>query len=188
MHHDRRRMFHAHLHWDLPTGEDPYERDRFDTQEAVYLVASDASRQQHLASVRLLPSTSPHLLKAKYSFLCETEVPIGRATWEMGRICTSYALSAQDATYTRSLLATGLIEFALLHRIELLTSIIRVGRLPQLLCAGWRCAPLGPPRSVDGEMVGAISIQVSPEMLRNFRTSLGLFGSVLRFEDMPEAA
>jgi acyl-homoserine lactone synthase len=35
--------------------------------------------------------------------------------------------------------------------------------LSQLLSAGWRCDPLGLPQMVDGALVGAVEIGISPE-------------------------
>jgi acyl-homoserine lactone synthase len=88
----------------------------------------------------------------------------------------------------RGLLATGLFEFGLLHGIKQFTGVANVEWLSQVLSAGWDCRPLGPPQEVSGEKIGAISIHVHSETLRNFRTFLALKGPVLRQEISAEAA
>ena len=43
------------------------------------------------------------------------------------------------------------------------TAVCEMAFLSQLLSAGWRCDPLGMPQMVDGALVGAVEIGVSPK-------------------------
>jgi N-acyl-L-homoserine lactone synthetase len=61
MHRDRYRVFVEGLKWPLPMAHDGIERDQFDTDTAVYLIDGDAT-QPHRGSLRLLPTTSAHLM------------------------------------------------------------------------------------------------------------------------------
>jgi len=188
MHHDRGQMFAGRRNWDITDDKIRYVQDRFDTLDSTYLVARDASRRAYLASLRLLPSMGPHLLQSKFAFLCEAEVPVGVDIWELEQICTSPSLGIWDSAHTCLQLAAGLLEFALLNGIAQLSSIARASRLSQILSAGWKCAPPGPLRSVDGEAVGAISIRVCSEALQNFRYWLSLSSPTLHLEEMAQAA
>ena len=58
---DRKRLFIDLLDWDLTVVDDRLEVDRFDDAYATYIIAADRAGR-HLASMRLLPSTRPHLL------------------------------------------------------------------------------------------------------------------------------
>lgn len=188
MHRDRKRIFVDRLRWKVPVVDGQFEIDQFDTPAAVYLIASDPSRQKHLASVRLLPSTGPHLLGDLFPFLCEDGVPTGEHIWEITRLCTSPDAGRADSPRLRGLLAAGLFEFALLHGISQLTGVAHVEWLSQVLAAGWECAPLGPLHIVDGESIGAIQIRVHAQTLQNFRAALGIQGSILEREAIAEAA
>jgi acyl-homoserine lactone synthase len=162
--------------------------DQFDTDDAIYLIASDSDAKQHLGSVRVLPSKRPHLLGSLFPYLCEAGVPAGDDISEITRLCTSPEVSRQDTLRVRGLLATGLFEFGLLYGVKQFTGVANVEWLSQVLSAGWDCRPLGPPQEVSGEMIGAISIHVHSETLRNFRAFLALKGPVLRHEVSAEAA
>ena len=77
MHRDRKAVFVDRLKWDVPVVDGVFEKDQFDTSDAIYLVATDPKHQQHLGSVRLLPSNGPHLLGEVFPHLCEKAVPTG---------------------------------------------------------------------------------------------------------------
>lgn len=188
MHRDRKRIFVDRLKWGVPVVDGVYEIDQFDTDNAIYLVASDADAKKHLGSVRVLPSKGEHLLGSLFPYLCENGVPVGEEISEITRLCTSPDLPRESAIRVRALLATGLFEFGLLYGIKQFTGVAQVEWLSQVLSAGWDCKPLGPPQDVDGEMIGAIIIHVHSETLQNFRSFLRLRGPVLHLESVADAA
>ena len=97
MHADRKRIFVDSLKWEIPVVEDKYEIDQFDNEDAVYLLALDPKKQLHMGSVRLLPSSKPHLLGDVFPMLCDKGVPRGDDIWEITRLCTAPQLRGREA-------------------------------------------------------------------------------------------
>lgn len=180
MHRDRKRVFVDRLGWDLPVEAGEREVDQFDTDQAVYLLALDRAGQ-HQGSIRLLPTTSPHLLSTVFPHLCERGVPQDEETWEITRLCTSPA--AADALTTRRQLMVAVIEFALLYGVRRYSCMSHMQYLSQVLAVGWDCEPLGLPQpDASGQMVGAIIIKITPETLSLVRSRAGLRAPILRWE------
>jgi N-acyl-L-homoserine lactone synthetase len=170
MHRDRRRIFVDKLGWDVPVSADGLEIDQFDNEDAAYLVALDDSRTRHLGSVRLLPSTKPHILGTAFPDLCGGEVPMGQDVWEITRFCVSpdirdYAIN----TRIQRALAIGMVEFALLFEITTYTFVTHLGWLPLILSLGWDAQPLGLPAGEGRQAVGAAKLNIMPSTLSLFR-------------------
>jgi N-acyl-L-homoserine lactone synthetase len=67
----RAKVFNDRLGWDVKVSDDR-EMDRFDELNPLYLVETDEHRNV-LASLRLLPTTGPHMLSDVFSELMEPE-------------------------------------------------------------------------------------------------------------------
>lgn len=187
MHRDRKKVFVDTLKWDVPVVDGQYEIDQFDTDEAIYLVALAPETQRHLGSVRLLPSTGPHLLSEVFPFLCDKGVPIGDDIWEITRLCTAPAKDIEPRLIRRRL-ATAMCEFGLLYGINRYTCVTHVQYLSNLLAVGWECDLLGEPRQVGRDVVGALSISITPATLQLFREKLGSRTPVLQIDAFAAAA
>ena len=187
MHRDRKKIFVDALKWDVPVVDGQFEIDQFDTDAAIYLLELDSQRQRHLGSVRLLPSTGPHLLGDIFPSLCDKGVPVGEDIWEITRLCTAPSKDV-DARLIRRRLATALCEFGLLYGINKYTCVAHIQWLSSLLAVGWECEMLGGPREVGGEVIGAMSISISPATLQLFRQKLGTRVPVLQLDAFAEAA
>lgn len=187
MHRDRKTIFVDHLHWDVPVVDGLYEIDQFDTPDAVYLLAIDPISRAHLGSVRLLQTTRPHLLGEVFADLCEDGVPAAPDVWEITRLCTAPNLDREASRKVRGRLKTALVEFALLYGVRQYTCIAHLQWLSQLIAIGWDTEPLGVPREVGGEVVGALAINITPATLQMFRERSGLKRPVLQWM-VPEAA
>lgn len=159
MHRDRKRVFVDRLGWDVATVDGQYEIDEFDTDEAIYLIVLDDSGRGHLGSVRLLPTTRPHLLSRVFSHLCADGVPTGEDVWEITRLCTRPGL--EDSRSVRCKLMLALIEYALLRQIHRYTCVTHLPYLSRLLAVGWDCEPLGMPAQHGGGLVGALAINIT---------------------------
>jgi acyl-homoserine lactone synthase len=180
MHADRKRVFVDRLKWDVPTVDGRFEMDAFDNEHAIYLVATDPRSGLHLGSVRLLPTTRPHILGDIFPMLVEGEVPRGPDIFEVTRLCTSPQLADWEAhNAVRERLATALIEYALTAGIRRYTMMTHVAYLSQLLATGWDVEPLGLPKEIDGQLLGALQVNVKPETLTLFRAKFGLAEGVL---------
>ena len=192
MHADRKAIFVDRLKWQVPVVDGRYEMDEFDDEHAVYLVATDPKTGEHLGSVRLLPTTRRHILGDVFPMLVEGEVPRGPDVKEVTRLCTSPSLADWEAhNAVREQLATALIEYALVAGITRYTMMTHTAYLSQLLATGWDVEPLGLPKEVGGQMLGALQVNVWPETLQVFRRKFGLPEPVLqldRLEQEPAAS
>ena len=72
--------------WEIPGITDGYDKDQFDTDETVYVVVTDTSVGGVVASSRLNPTTSPHMLSELFAEYCELQdYPVGADVWECSR-------------------------------------------------------------------------------------------------------
>lgn len=183
MHADRKSVFVDRLKWNVPVVDGRFEIDSFDDVHATYLIATTADGQEHLGSVRLLQTTRRHLLGDIFPMLVDGEVPRGSDILEITRLCTSPSLADWEAhNAVRERLATALIEYALTAGITRYTMMTHTAYLSQLLATGWDVEPLGLPKEIDGQMLGALQVNVNVSTLRVFRSKFGLFGPVLRLD------
>jgi acyl-homoserine lactone synthase len=183
MHADRKAVFVDRLKWKVPVVDGRYEVDEFDTEHAVYLIATHPDTNDHLGSVRLLPTTRRHLVGDVFPMLIEGDVPRGPDVWEITRLCTAPSLADWEAhNAVRERLATALIEYALTMGITRYTMMTHTAYLSQLLATGWDVEPLGLPREIAGQSLGALQVNVHASTLQLFRSKFQLTGSVLRLD------
>ena len=168
MHRDRKRVFVDLLHWDVPVVDGSFEIDAFDTDRAVYLIATDPAGA-HLGSFRLLPSDSPHLLGSVFPHLCDGPVPAASATWEITRGCLSPSLRGGDRLRVRNQLATAAVSHALAEGITRYTCIADSAWLSQIPTLGWDTRPLGAPRRINGVLTGALEMLITATTIKGFQ-------------------
>lgn len=186
MHEDRKRVFVDRLGWRLPVLEGDLEVDQFDTDGAVYLVAIEPTTGAHLGSVRLLPTDRPHILGSIFPQLCDGEVPTGPDVYELTRFCISPSVTDQTVgRQVRSELGLAMVEFALLFGIGRVTGTAHMAWLSQLLAVGWDVQPLGLPQEYEGEVIGAIVINITPATLQLLRSRSTRSAPVLRLDLEP---
>jgi N-acyl-L-homoserine lactone synthetase len=155
----RKALFVDLLGWRVPVVADRYEIDRFDSPRCAYLVDSNPG-EPHLGSLRLLPTTRPHILDTLFPALCDGPVPTGPSTWEITRLCLPARLGAARRLAVRNRLISAMVDHALEERVETLTGVVEMRFLSQILDMGWRCRPLGPPARMDGALLGAFRIDL----------------------------
>jgi N-acyl-L-homoserine lactone synthetase len=188
MHHDRKQVFVDRFGWRLPAKGSWLEVDQFDNDYAVYLLAR-SPEGRHRGSVRLLPSSRPHMLSALFSQLCPRGVPSGDDCWEISRLVTSPADAAGTAVLrVHRLLALALVEFAQDNAIRRYSLVAEAHRVPALLSVGWSVTPLGLPTMVDGEQLQALQIDLQSETLDDMRRRLRIAQPVLRVMEAPRRA
>lgn len=156
----RKEVFIDLLKWDLPVLAGQFELDQFDTNEAAYLILTDASGG-HLASARLLPTTSPHILDSFYAELCDDGVPRGEGIFEITRFCLDRSLRSAERRQARDRLVRALVEYALDHGITSYSAIAGTAWAKKILTFGWACAPLGFPRRIGGQDLVALRIDIT---------------------------
>lgn len=156
----RKRVFVDLLGWDVPVLDGRFEIDQFDDRSAHYIVVTDADGT-HLGSARLLPTMRPHILGSLFPMLCEDTPPRGPAILEITRFCLDRRLRAAERRQVRDRLVSALVDHALATGIERYTGVAELAWLQQILAFGWSCRPLGLPQSIDGQLLGALAIDIT---------------------------
>lgn len=172
---DRKRLFVDLFGWDVPVVAGRFEVDQFDTAETVYIIAADDDCA-HEASIRLMPSTRPHMLAELFPNLCPQGVPVGPTTWESTRLCLPQRHGAERRRDLRNQLISAMVDFALARGIDRLTGVLPDAFRKEVLAMGWLAEPLGPAVWVDSGLIGAFAAHVradTPERLRWTGTYVG---------------
>lgn len=159
---DRRTLFVDGLGWDVPIVQDCFEIDQFDGQQAVYF-AEFGDEGEHLGSLRLLPSSGPHILADLFAGLCEHDVPRGPGIYEITRLCLPSRLGAQERLRVRNRLISAMVDYALDAGIHCLTGVVRPGFRTSVLAMGWEASPLGSIRTIGGMALGAFRIEIDAD-------------------------
>lgn len=179
MYQQRSSVFVDRMKWDLVC-EDGQEKDQFDTEDTIYLVVLDDDTGKILSSIRLNPTSKPHLMSEIFSNLCEGEVPRGPTIFEGSRYCYNPELiSRADRLTAMRHMICGVMECAVLYEWEKITFVINMPLLSHCLRAGWNIYPLGIPEYKNKLAVGAFAIDVTRQGLENVRENLDLYGSQL---------
>jgi N-acyl-L-homoserine lactone synthetase len=179
MHQDRKRIFVDWLKWKVPVVDGQYEIDQFDNDQAVYLIDSDPRTGRHRSSLRLLPSTGPHLLRDVFPYLCEESLPVGEDVMELTRLCISPEVPKPEASLFMNRVWVAAIEFALLFGITRYTCVSHSQLISTILSSGWNARLLGEPRDIEGRMVGAIVFPINPNTLQVARKRFGYAATLL---------
>jgi len=176
MHRDRKSVFVDRLGWALEIADGEREIDQFDTPDAVYVIEADAE-QRHLASLRLLPTTKPHLMSEVFPFLCEGEVPRGPDIWELTRLCVRPDLPRSEQQRLRGIVWHGALQFAFATGIRKFTGVTHAQFLSAVLASGLEVEPLGLPQNYAGSMIGAHVVHFGVDDMRREERKLGLASS-----------
>ena len=177
MHRQRRAVFVDRLGWRL-TVSGGLEIDAYDGPAALYLLSM--MQERLLSSARLLPTTQPHLMSARFAHLCPGGVPRGPGVWEASRFCVDPAL-CDRATRRAQLgrIIAGILELGLARGLERVTFVAGSALLPLALSAGWAARPLGPAHRHGGDWIQAVAARVSQDGLDAVRARHGLDGPVI---------
>lgn len=159
---DRKRLFVDLFGWDVPVVDGQFEIDQFDTDQTVYIICADATGA-HEASLRLMPTTKPHMLQDLFDQLCPGGVPTGPTTWESTRLCLPQRHGAARRRELRNALISAMVDFAIARGIERLTGVLPDAFRKEVLAMGWAAEPLGPPVRVESGVVGAFLAHVRPD-------------------------
>src|SRR3546814_14592775 len=102
-------LFVVRLGWDVPVVDGHYEMDQFDNADTIYLIVAydDCG---HAASIRLFPSTRPHMLGTLFPHLCPLGVPVDEATWESTRLCLPQRHGAERRRELRNMLFSAMVD------------------------------------------------------------------------------
>ena len=175
---DRRQGLAGQAERDPGAGDgDVYDRD-----DTIYLMVRDAATGGHLGSVRLLPTTGPHLLADRFAALCEAGVPRADDIMEISRMVTRPGLPRSAVERVHEQLAVALVEYGLARGLSAFTIMTPLEALPTVLAAGWDCRPLGLPRDADGVTIAALRIGFDAVILQRMRDQFCFVEPVLRLD------
>lgn len=177
MYQERKRVFIDLLRWDLPALDGRYEIDKFDTPSTIYLIIADTDGK-HLGSLRLLPTTQPHVLGDVFPGLCDLDSPRLPDVWEISRLCLSRGIRAAERRLVRDKLATALTLFALDNGIRAYCCVADMPWYTQILSFGWRCEPLGLPQDLPCGMLAALMIHIDHDTPGRLKTA-GIWSETL---------
>lgn len=156
---DRKYLFVDLMGWDVPIVDERYEIDRFDGDDATYVVAAGTGGL-HIGSLRLLPTIGAHLLGDIFSYLCDAAVPHGPDIWEITRLCLPVRLRAEGRLAVRNHLISAMVDHALENSISEFTGVTTWNFLQQIRAMGWSCEPLGRARRMAGQPTAAFRIRI----------------------------
>jgi N-acyl-L-homoserine lactone synthetase len=180
MHQDRKRVFVDQLGWKLCAPGSWLEVDQFDTDYTVYLIACSAEDERHLASVRLNPTTRPHMLDTIFTELCDGGPIVAEDAWESSRFTIApIGLRGTEVMRLSQYLALAHTEFALLNGIRRYTMIGEVHRVATVVSMGWRVRPLCLPKACGDGKVQALEVTIDEETLPTMRRRFGVNEPVL---------
>lgn len=159
---DRKRLFVDLFGWDLPVIDGQYEIDQFDTPHAIYIIIATQDGQ-HEASLRLLPTTQPHMIGTIFQYLCPGGAPTGETIWESTRLCLPQRHGAGRRRELRNMLISTMVDVGLARGIDGFTGVLPDPFRREVLAMGWQAEPLGPVVRMPGGLVGAFMVHVAPD-------------------------
>lgn len=171
---DRKKVFIDRLDWNL-VSRNGEERDEFDTDDTIYLVVEDDKTNKIKSSLRLNPTTKPHLMSELFPHLCAEGVPTGETVWEISRYCYNpdYTRPADRARAFYEILA-GVMETSVLYGWEKLTFVIGMALMPHCIRCGWDIMPIGLPVKDKGQSICAFEVDVNQRGLIAVRKNASL--------------
>jgi acyl-homoserine lactone synthase len=153
-----------------------YETDRFDTNDAAYLIAVDDA-EEVVGCCRLTSSLEPTLTQEHFGFLVEGQIPQRGDVLDLTRFAVA---KGQRRTQTYPELLAGVQEYCLEQGAIGATSIIRTFRMPLLQAAGMNLTPLGLPQTYQDENLVAVLFNASEDILADVYRHAGLRYPVLQ--------
>lgn len=163
----RHKVFVEMLKWELLIEEPGIERDQFDREDTLYVVARDEAGSV-IGTARLLPTTQPYLLEEVFPQLLAGAAPPKQATvWELSRFAAvdftkpvGNAMGQFSAYVAASLLAASL-DAARAQGAERVITVSPLGIERLLRRGGYRSHRAGPPIISDGHPIFACWIDTT---------------------------
>jgi acyl homoserine lactone synthase len=180
---NRAEIFSERLGWEV-TVKDGYERDTFDDANPLYLVSVDPDTEEYWGSLRLLPTTGPHMLRDVFPQLLSGECIESATIWESSRICVTQVRGQPDRSksgvnYALTELILGIGEVAVEAGLTQIVSVFDARMFRVLRAAGCNPQIIGKPQRIGDTMSYAGLFDTGESPLKAFRAALGIETSVL---------
>lgn len=171
----RHKIFIERLGWQLPV-KDGLERDQFDREDTVYVVARNKNGNI-CGCARLLPTSKPYLLGQVFPQLMNgSAIPMANNIWELSRFAAAdlgqksnkndsvlvNQATQNIALQSRNLLAAA-ISTAAEHGAQRLITVSPLGVERLLHRMGVHAHRAGPPIFVDGKPIFACWIEIDQQ-------------------------
>ncbi|TKC92666.1 GNAT family N-acetyltransferase [Trinickia terrae] len=166
--HYRHRIFVQQLGWDLPGADEHLERDQYDRDDTVYVVAHDESGSI-CGCARLLPTNRPYLLQ-EFPFLLADGMPAPNSSdvWEVSRLAASPDASDPadtDAACAMRPMMAAVVECAAKRGARQLIAVTFLSMERLLRRIGLHVHRAGPAQRIDGRMVVALLMDIDAQTL-----------------------
>jgi acyl-homoserine lactone synthase len=186
----RHHVFVEELQWDLPLAQGGMERDEFDGPRAVYLVCRNP-RGGIAGSMRMIPTTEPHLLADVFPHLCKGPVPRGPTIFESSRSCIAPgSRGREELGRVWGELTCAMLEYSMLREADAITAVMETRMVKTMCDVDWAPTILGETVVLRGAPIVGISAPVDTRALANLRRQRQVPDPVLaiRFESAAMAA
>lgn len=161
----RYELFVEGREWKNLKREDGLDIDQYDNSDTSYIINS--IDDEIVGGTRLRPTTVPHMLKEKFSFLCYEEPPVGLDVFECSRIFVARRHPQRRKIFCEILHAAA--KFCVVNDITKLTGITETWQLNSYLACGLQATPLGMPQEVNGMNLLAVEFEVDKSVLNNLK-------------------
>jgi len=151
-----------------------YEKDPYDNDSTVYIIAVDAM-DNVAGGFRLYPTVLPHMLTEQFPNLVDRTIPRRSDLLELTRFAMRKT-ERRSSYYFELLIAIQ--EYGLDEGLAGYTSVINTLRIPILQSFGFEIEPLGLPQTINGETVIAVLFHVNEECLSRVRKAVNIHTSV----------
>ncbi|KVE32611.1 acyl-homoserine-lactone synthase [Burkholderia sp. TSV86] len=164
----RHRVFVEQLGWKLPSAGEGFERDQYDRDDTVYVIARDDAGAI-CGCARLLPTTRPYLLKELFPNLVAEDLPMPQsaAVWELSRFAANGddpSGAGNSSWMVRPMLA-AVVECAVRLGAKQLIGVTFLSMERLFRRIGVHAHRAGPAQQIDGRMVVACWIDLDSQTL-----------------------
>ncbi|HEX2255770.1 MAG TPA: acyl-homoserine-lactone synthase [Afifellaceae bacterium] len=168
----RHKVYVEQKGW-LPPSADGRERDQFDNDGAVYLLAMDDGALA--AGTRLIPSDRPHLLSEVFPQLAAVKgVPRSPLIAEWTRMFVVPGRRGGLHTGACGQMCCAVMEYLLEEGAAQVGGVQELYWLPRWHHYGWRVHPLGLPEEIGRDWCVAAYFDVTEEALAGVRAAAGV--------------
>ncbi|MCX4159666.1 GNAT family N-acetyltransferase [Paraburkholderia aspalathi] len=154
----RYQRFVKDLGWDLPSEHNDSERDQYDRNDTVYIIARDED-DSVLGCARLLPTTGPYLLQEIFPDLVASGVPLPCSpdVWEISRFAANPLSGGgpdgASGNYAIRPLLAAVVQCALTLGARQLVGVTYVSMERLFRRIGVHMHRAGPPQRIDDRPV-----------------------------------
>ena len=170
----RHEIFVEERGWRDLAHEDGLERDQFDDEHMVYLLAIDSGKV--VGGSRFYPTVRPHMISEIFMHLVDRPLPRNSVTLEWSRY---FIVRERRVGRTECRLLAAIQQYCLDEGVTSLTGIQDMWWVPRWQQLGFKVQPLGLPQMVEGQPTMVVRILVSEESLASVTRLGGLKSTAL---------